>query len=118
MNDRVDPEVELLWEPFHRSVNMTSKELRTWLLTEASGEESFPAGPDLELPELGGRIVALLRKRKVDLTDDDLKTMRQVVDQVEARLAERPEGGESNDTWRRSLMDVGHDPLKPERSPG
>src|SRR5437867_1159162 len=99
MSDRVDPEVELLWESFHHSVNMTSNELRAWLLTEASGEESFPAGPNLKLPELGGRIVALLRKRKVDLTDDDLKTMRQVVDRVEALLAERPQDGESNDTW-------------------
>jgi hypothetical protein len=113
MSDRVDPDLELLWEEFHRAVNMTSDELRIWLLTETSGEEALPAEPDLRLPELGARVVALLRKRKVDLTGDDVETMRQVVDQVDDRLADRPPEGASDDKWRRSLMDLGHDPLKP-----
>ncbi len=47
MNERISAEVELAWEDFHRLVNMTSDELRTWLLTDASGEVAFPSrGPD------------------------------------------------------------------------
>jgi Protein of unknown function (DUF3140) len=113
MPDRLPAEGELLWEEFHQTVNMTSDELRTWLLTDASGTDAFPADPGMGLPELGTRVVELLRKRKVDLTDSDTETMRQVVDFVEDRLADRPPEGAGNEQWRRSLMTVGHDPLKP-----
>jgi hypothetical protein len=113
MNERLPGESELLWEEFHQIVNMTSDELRAWLLTEASGEDALPAEPDMKLPELGVRVVDVLRKRKVDLTGEDTETMRQVVDFVEDRLEERPPGAEQDDAWRRSLMTVGHDPLRP-----
>ncbi len=113
MNDRVSPEVELAWDSFHQAVNMTSEELRAWLLTEASGEDAFPPDPDLGLPELGGKVVNLLRKRKVDLTAEDADVMERVVDFVIAKEADRPPAGARDDEWRRSLMTVGHDPLKP-----
>jgi hypothetical protein len=32
-------------DEFHQVVNMTSEELRTWLLTGASGEDALPADP-------------------------------------------------------------------------
>ena len=111
--ERIPADVELLWDDFHQTVNMTSDELRTWLLTEASGEEAFPADPDLRLPELGTRVVEVLRKRKVDLTDGDAETMRRVVEFVEDRMDDRPPNAEQKEEWRRSLMAVGHDPLKP-----
>ncbi|MGK5553472.1 DUF3140 domain-containing protein [Actinomadura kijaniata] len=114
MNDRLAAEVELLWDDFHRTVNMTSEELRTWLLTEASGETAMPADPGMDLPELGRHVVRILGKRKVDLTSDDVTTMRQVVEYVQERLEKQPEEGASNDGWRRDLMTVGHDPLRPE----
>jgi hypothetical protein len=113
MSDRLPAEAELLWEEFHQTVNMTSDELRTWLLTDASGADAFPADPGMGLSELGTRVVELLRKRKVDLTDSDTETMREVVDYVEDRLADPPADGAGNEQWRRSLMTVGHDPLKP-----
>ena len=106
-------DVGLLWDEFHQIVNMTSEELRTWLLTEASGEDALPAEPSARLPELGVRVVDLLRKRKVDLTGDDAETMQQVIDFVEDQEAKRPPEGADDDTWRRTLMTVGHDPLKP-----
>lgn len=105
-------DVGLLWDEFHQVVNMTSDELRTWLLTEASGEDALPAEPGARLPELGTRVVNLLRKRKVDLTGDDAETMQQVVDFVEDHEARRPAEGADDDQWRRALMSVGHDPLK------
>jgi Protein of unknown function (DUF3140) len=113
MSDRLPAETELLWEEFHQTVNMTSDELRTWLLTDASGTDAFAADPSMGLSVLGTRVVELLRKRKVDLTGGDTETMRQVVDYVEDRLADPPAEGAANELWRRSLMTVGHDPLKP-----
>ncbi|GAA3929809.1 DUF3140 domain-containing protein [Actinomadura viridis] len=103
------PDTELLWEEFHQIVNMTSDEIRTWLLTDASGEDALPADPGMGLPELGIRVVDLLRKRKADLTGDDTEVMRKVVEFVE----DRADAPEQDDRWRRSLMSVGHDPLKP-----
>lgn len=113
MADSERADVELLWQEFHETVNMTSDELRTWLLTDASGETALPADPGLELPELGTKVVQLLRKRKVDLTGDDLAVMEQVADYVAERKANPPADGERDEEWRRSLMTVGHDPLKP-----
>lgn len=113
MSDRVPEDVDLLWERFQQTVNMTSDELRTWLLTDASGEEAFPADPGLGLEEFGERVVGVLRKRKMDLTDDDVQVMRNVVDHVADRTADPPPSGVRDDEWRRSLMAVGHDPLKP-----
>jgi hypothetical protein len=113
MPEPLPPDAELLWDEFHRVVNMTSDELRAWLLTAASGEEALPDQPGLGVPEFGLRVVELLRKRKTDLTDDDTETMRQVTGFVEDRTGQRPPDGAAGDRWRRALMTVGHDPLKP-----
>jgi hypothetical protein len=113
VSDRTPAGAELVWDDFHETVNMTSDELRTWLLTDASGEEAFAADPDLNLPELGRRIVRLLGKRKVDLTSEDVEVMQRVVDFVAEQEANRPPAGAGDERWRRSLMTVGHDPLKP-----
>lgn len=112
MNDRTPPETELVWDSFHEVVNMTSEELRAWLMTEASGEEAFSDRPDLGLPELGEKVVGLLRKRKVDLTPEDTEVMRQVADFVTEQEESPPPDGPADGAWRRSLMTVGHDPLR------
>jgi uncharacterized protein DUF3140 len=111
VENHIPVEVEVAWDSFHQVVNMSSEELRAWLLTDASGEEAVPAEPDLGLPELGRRVVDLLRKRKVDLTERDADVMEQVVDFVLTQEAEGPADAQS-DEWRRSLMTVGHDPMR------
>jgi hypothetical protein len=113
MTNRLSPEVEQIWDEFHQAVNMTSEELREWLLTDASGEDAFPADPDLDIPDLGRQVARILRKRKMDLTSDDAVTMNQVVEYVSGQLASPPASRERNDKWRHSLMRVGHDPLRP-----
>ncbi|RAY16422.1 hypothetical protein DPM19_05995 [Actinomadura craniellae] len=113
---RTSPEVDSLWDRFHRVVNMSSHELRAWLLTDASGEKAFTADPDLHLPDLGRRVVHVLNKRKGDLTDEDTATMRRVVGFVSARLGSPPPAGAGDEHWRHALMTVGHDPLKPSRA--
>lgn len=112
MADRAAPEVETLWGNFHRLVNMTSEELRGWLPYAASDEHILESDPTL--PELGRKIVKILGKRKVDLTDEDLDTMRRVIDETCRRLEHPPGRGAAHDGWRRSLMTLGHDPLRPD----
>jgi ethanolamine ammonia-lyase large subunit len=112
VHDRLPPETELVWDSFHQVVNMTSEELREWLLTAASGEEAFSDRPGLGLPELGEKVVRLLRKRKVDLTPEDTEVMRQVAVFVTEQEESPPPAGPADDAWRRSLMTVGHDPLR------
>lgn len=108
---RLEPEVEILWADFHAQVNMPSEQLRQWLLTRGSGEEAFGPGPDLDLPEPGRHILAVLRKRKVDLTPEDIRVMRDTVARIGALTAERPARGNAEDGWRHALLDLGHDPL-------
>ena len=115
MPERLPADAELLWDEFHQVVNMTSDELRAWLLTAASGEEALPDQPGPGVPELGLRVVDLLRKRKTDLTERDTETMRQVVDFVEDQADRRPASVQADGEWRHALMTVGHDPLKAGR---
>ncbi|HEY0697809.1 MAG TPA: DUF3140 domain-containing protein [Micromonospora sp.] len=109
---RVAPETEQLWQEFHDLVNVTSDQLRTWLLTEGSGEEAFGADPDLALPEPGRQVLLLLGKRKVDLTRPDLEVMEATVAAIRSLLDARPPEGPDDDEWRRALLDLGHDPLR------
>jgi len=103
-----------LWENFHRAVNMTSRELREWLSVQGAGEET-ETEPDHAGSELGHRVADILGKRRADLTSDDVDVMRRVVDKVaDLRGTDdvwEPTAGD--DRWRRRLMNVGHDPLKP-----
>jgi len=112
VEDRIPVEVDVAWDSFHQVINMTSEELRAWLLTEASGKDASPGGAGPALPELGRQVVELLRKRKVELTEQDADVMEQVVDFVLTQEAEGPADMESDAEWRRSLMTVGHDPMR------
>ncbi|MFJ8578152.1 DUF3140 domain-containing protein [Micromonospora sp. NPDC093277] len=108
---RLDPEVEVIWDDFHAEVNVPSEKLRQWLLTRGSGEDAFGPNPDLDLPEPGRQILAVLTKRKVDLTPEDIEVMRDAIDRIRALTAERPSRGNADDEWRHSLLDLGHDVL-------
>ncbi len=108
-----DVDLDTLWQAFHDAVNMTSRELRDWLQTQSASEGSEEFA-DQSGTDLGRGVLAVLGKRKTDLTDDDLAVMRRVVDRVASLRGESEEptpGG--NDRWRRRLMNIGHDPLKP-----
>jgi hypothetical protein len=105
-------DLDAVWEGFHRSVNMTSRELRDWLHSEPAQDVREILPRDANAQETGRRVVEILAKRKQDLTDDDVQHMRWVIDFVASRLGDRPEMA-TNDQWRYELMTVGHDPLKP-----
>jgi hypothetical protein len=106
-----------LWDEFHLVVNMTSRELRDWLAVQGAGEDVEEV-PDQAGSHLGHRVLAILGKRRVDLTRDDVDVMEQVVARVRAERRDDLEPTAGQDAWRRRLMNVGHDPLQPPRSHG
>ncbi len=101
-----------LWQEFHRVVNMTSRELQEWLMTRESGPDAEEF-PDQAGTETGRHVLAILRKRRTDLTPDDARVMRNVVDRItsERGVDLEPTAGQAH--WRYKLMTIGHDPLKP-----
>ena len=101
-----------LWDEFHAVVNMTSRELTDWMLTQASGEDTSVVDTTPET-EVGQQVVAILGKRRTDLTPDDVDTMAHVVEQVRTIRGDEPEPEAYDDDVRHLLMSFGHDPLKP-----
>ena len=89
---------------------MTPAALEKWLATEESRSVGTGVGHDE-----GQRIVAIKHKKKAELTDDDYAHMQKVVGYVHRHLAQGgPDKKKDKDdsTWRYSLMNWGHDPLK------
>lgn len=104
-----------VWRDFGTAVNMTPAELEGWLETEESHKVGWKGAEGKGSSESvghasGRRIVAILRKRKAELTDEDYIHMRKTVGFVRRHLARRPEN-QVTSRWRYSLMNWGHDPL-------
>ncbi|MCQ9130660.1 DUF3140 domain-containing protein [Streptomyces hilarionis] len=105
-------EMDALWEDFHRAVNMTSQELAAWLRVRDADESAEPL-PEQAGGPTGQDVLAILQKRRTDLTEDDVRCMYGVVDTV-AEQADAARGPEAQETLRRHrLMTIGHDPLRP-----
>ncbi|MGS2645486.1 DUF3140 domain-containing protein [Streptosporangium sp. LJ11] len=119
MADESDLILDLVWQEFHEVVNMTSEELRAFLLASASAsaDGADVVNPEAAMPPLGRQVLQVLGKRKADLTADDVETMRQAVDRVEDTLAEGAVDDDDDDR-RRALLEVGHNPLRPSRLGG
>lgn len=103
---------DALWDEFHTAVNMTSRELQEWLATDAAGE-SAERFPDQVSTDRSRQVLAVLAKRRTDLTADDVALMGEVVDQIGALRGEQAEPEAGDTAWRHALMTIGHDPLKP-----
>ncbi|MBB5938456.1 DUF3140 domain-containing protein [Streptomyces zagrosensis] len=112
MADVSAQELEELWNEFHAVVNMNSRELSDWLMTQSAGQDA-EALPDQAGTDDGRRVLEILGKRRVDLAEDDLRIMRKVIDTVTSERGTdlEPTAGEAS--WRHRLMTLGHDPLKP-----
>ncbi|MCX4237840.1 DUF3140 domain-containing protein [Streptomyces sp. NPDC020707] len=110
-------ELDALWAEFHRVVNMTSQELAAWLRVNDASEEAV-APPEHAGAPTGEAVLAILQKRRIDLTEDDLDVMYEVVDAVTAETgSERgaQSASEAEETRRRHrLMTLGHDPSRPQ----
>lgn len=107
-------ERQALYDEFRACVNLTPKELETWLGSEESGSVGYRRENESEAVghQSGRRIVAIGRKKRADLNDEDYAHMRKVIGYVHRHLKQRPEGDVSQTRWRYSLMNWGHNPLK------
>lgn len=101
-----------LWQEFHDLVNMSSRELGEWLQTASSGTDA-EALPDQAGPEIGRHVLAILGKRRADLTPQDIECMERVVATIRQERGDEPEPTAGDPEWRHRLMNLGHDPLKP-----
>ncbi|MEU4657949.1 DUF3140 domain-containing protein [Streptomyces sp. NPDC023723] len=100
------------WDDFRELVNMTPADLEKWLSTaESKDAGQHQDGGESTGHASGRRIVAILRAKKGDLTDDDYAHMRKVTGYIRRHLAQRPAGEVTDTKWRHSLMNWGHDPL-------
>jgi hypothetical protein len=107
-------ERQRIWLQFHEVVNLSDRELEAWLHTDESRAVGFKRNGGESVGHASGRrIVSLLRKADRDLTLDDYRHMRKVVGYVHRHLAQRPPGNVTDTRWRYSLLNWGHDPLKP-----
>jgi hypothetical protein len=108
------PDRDATLKEFGAVVNMTPAALEKWLGTEESGQVGWHTDGESEAVghQSGRRIVELKRKKKADLSDDDLQFMRRVVGYVHRHMAQGgPAQDKEHSRWRYSLMNWGHDPL-------
>ena len=104
---------DTIWKEFRDRVNMTGKELTSWLESDESQEVGdFSKGDESTGHKSGRRIVDLLHTKKDDLSDDDFSHMQKVNAYISRHLAQRPSGDVTHTRWRYSLMNWGHDPEK------
>lgn len=101
---------------FDEAVNMTASELKKWLDTKESRAVGWKAKGGKGTGESvghasGRRIIDILGKKKVELSDDDYAHMRKVVGYVRRHRAQEP-ANIATSRWRYSLMNWGNDPLK------
>ncbi|BCB77657.1 DUF3140 domain-containing protein [Phytohabitans flavus] len=112
MAGRDDPEQERVWQDFHEAVNMSSPQLRDWLIAETALNDTYDPEPGMDVMDLGNRVLQVLGKRRVDLNDADVTLMRDVTDLINRRRSQRPADDVDLAPWRHSLMAVGHDPWR------
>jgi hypothetical protein len=100
-------------DEFHQVVNMTAKEIESWLDTDESKAVGQKDSEDESIGHQSGRrIVQLLQKKQDEYTDDDLSHMKKVISYVHRHSAQQPSGDIKNTRWRYSLKNWGHEPLK------
>lgn len=101
-----------VYSDFDDVVNMDAPELEEWLQTPESQRvgQKKPDGESIGHAS-GRRIVAILKTRQGDLSDDDYLHMRKVAGYIKRHRAQEPENMVTS-RWRYSLMNWGHDPLK------
>ena len=99
---------------FFDAVNMSPAALEKWLGSEESRAVGITHEGERESVghQAGQQIVAILRKKRADLTEADRAHMAKVVGYVKRHSAQRPKGEVEHSRWRSSLMNWGHDPLK------
>lgn len=98
---------------FQEVINMSVKEIESWLKTPESQEVGQKDGNDESLGHESGRhILEILDKKESEYSEDDVSQMKRVVSYVRRHSAQKPSKDIEHSRWRYSLMNWGHDPLK------
>ena len=114
MSERSEDDRLELRKSFRDHVNMSPKELSSWLDTEESkavGQKSSE-GAESTGHRSGRRILDIKDKQVDDYTSSDYDHMNKVVNYIKRHTAQRPSGDVEETDWRYSLMNWGHDPTK------
>jgi Protein of unknown function (DUF3140) len=100
-------------QDFNEVVNMSPRQLESWLETEESQRVGQKDGNNKSTGHKSGKyIVELLQKQSLDYSDNDIAHMQKVISYVRRHSAQRPSGDIKDTPWRFSLMNWGHDPCK------
>ena len=106
------------YKDFKATVNMPPADLEKFLDTDDSkrvgwkGEDGKGSGESVG-HKSGKRIVAIKRKKKADLSDDDYAHMKKVLGYIARHVKQGGPAKDKQDSdWRYSLMNWGHDPCK------
>ena len=101
-----------IWDQFNDAVNMTPKELKSWLDTDESKSVGDTGGDGESTGhESGRKILDIKDTKKADLSDDQWAWMNKVVGYVNRHCAQVPKDPEGS-KWEYSLKNWGHDPMK------
>jgi hypothetical protein len=102
-----------IWQNWNNLVNMPPAELEDWLQTAESKSVGESTNGESTGHKSGRKIVQIKRTKKEDLTDDQWAHMAKVVGYIKRHRAQGgPRDDVENSSWRYSLMNWGHDPLK------
>ena len=102
-----------IWDEWQDLVNMQPKELEEFLKTDESKNVGDADSGESTGHQSGRKIVKIKNKKKDDLTEDDYDHMAKVVGYVKRHCKQGgPKEDVKHSTWRYSLMNWGHDPLK------
>jgi DNA topoisomerase VI subunit B len=100
---------------FQQVVNMTAKELKSWLETEKSKAVGQKKENESIGHQSGRKIIEILQKKESQYTEDDISHMKKVISYVRRHSAQRPSHDIETSHWRYSLKNWGHDPVKEHR---
>ncbi len=106
-------DTETVIKDFKQAVNMTPKEIESWLETEESKEVGQKDGNDESIGHKSGqKIIDILHKKQDKYSDDDIAHMKKVISYVHRHSAQKPANDIEHSRWLYSLKNWGHDPLK------
>lgn len=106
-------EKEEIYQTFHKKVNMSPSELESWLQTEEAKNSGQGSEDGKSIGyQSGEKIIAIKRKNKASLNEQDYAHMQKVNGYIARHLAQRPKGDITETTWRYSLKNWGYDPCK------
>ena len=104
---------EDIWDEWKELVNLAPAELEKWLETEESKSVGDNESGESTGHASGRRIVEIRRTNKDDITDSQWDHMAKVVGYIKRHCSQGgPDQDVKTSSWRYSLMNWGHDPLK------